>query len=144
MCARVPCSIARSHSPATTLSSAKVAIMLQVAMYETRRGFVAAFGVLFQDCTGKNPLVASQRQHPTVLFATTESFIHKIVLAYIFGHWSCHVKSWPQVFGLVRCLGWWRCQQEYCQCCSNFVRSSSCHTYAHDALARLTANMPMV
>lgn len=78
------------------------AVALQVAMYERTRNFVHGFGVLFQDCTGKKPSKAMRRQSPWILYYTTLWFIHKVVLAYVFGAFANDVKSWQQISILVR------------------------------------------
>jgi cell division protein FtsW (lipid II flippase) len=78
-------------------------VFAQVAMYERTHHFVHGFGVIFQDCTGKTPSRAIRRQSPWILVYNTLWFVHKVVLAYVFGAFANEAKSWPQIGILVRC-----------------------------------------
>ena len=75
-------------------------------MYERRHHFVHAFGVLWQDCTCKQPRRARLRRKPRYLYGTTISFTHKMILAYVFGAFSSDHTSWQQIGLLVCHLKW--------------------------------------
>jgi hypothetical protein len=77
---------------------------VQVAMYERSHLFVKRFGVVFQECTGKQPSLAQRRMGPFITAGTTISFLHKCCLAFAFGYFAYEAKSWHQLGILVSAL----------------------------------------
>ena len=75
---------------------------MQAAIYERSHLFVHAYGVLWQDHTGKAPGKAHARHRPLVLCGTTLSFLHKALMAAAFGAFSHEVASRAQI-GLLVC-----------------------------------------